>query len=346
MRIAATLPMDDLKKAGAAARALEAAGYDGVMTMENAHHPFLPLAVAAVETRRVELSTAVAIAFPRSPMVCANAAWDLQEASGGRFVLGLGPQIRPHNERRFSVPWSAPAPRMREYVESLRAIWRAWRSGERLDYRGAHYRFTLMTPAFTPASSGLPMTPVTIAAVGPAMLRLAGRCCDGVRLHPFCTRKYFEEFCLGKLEEGLRGSEIARDRFEIMGGGYVVTGSGEEALRRGMDEVKRRLGFYGSTPDYWPVLEAHGFGDLGRKLRSMTREGGWDALAGEIPDDLVHLFAAVGTHERIKGAIEARFAGVDALYAGMLPTADGDLPPDLIQDIRRIPTPFKGFAER
>ena len=226
MRIVTTLPMDDLKKAGPAAQALEAAGYDGVMTMENAHHPFLPLAVAAVATERVELLTAVAIAFPRSPMVCANAGWDLQVGSGGRFVLGLGPQIRAHNVRRFSVPWSAPAARMREYVESLRAIWRSWRNGEKLDYQGEHYQFSLMTPAFTPPSGGQPMAPVTIAAVGPAMLKVAGRTCDGVRLHPFCTRKYFEEFCMGKMEEGLVENEISRENFEITGGGYVVTGEG------------------------------------------------------------------------------------------------------------------------
>ncbi len=347
MRIMTTLPMGDLKKAGPAAKAVEAAGYDGVMTMENAHHPFLPLAVAAVETERVELLTAVAIAFPRSPMVCASASWDLQVASRGRFVLGLGPQIRAHNVRRFSVPWSAPAARMREYVESLRAIWRAWMHREKIDYQGEYYQFSLMTPAFTPPSGGQPMTPVTIAAVGPAMLKVAGSRCDGVRLHPFCTRRYFEDFCLPKLEEGLEENGISRECFEITGGGYIVTGRDEEAVRRGMDEVKVRLGFYGSTPDYWPVLEMHGHGDLGRKLRQMTREGKWDALSGEIPDDLVHLFAAVGVHADIKKAIEVRFGdGVDTLYAGMLPTADRNLPPDLIRDIQAIPAAFEGFAER
>ena len=347
MRILTTLPMDDLKKAGPAAREIEAAGYDGAMTMENAHHPFLPLAVAAVETERVELLTAVAIAFPRSPMVCANAAWDLQVASEGRFVLGLGPQIRAHNVRRFSVPWSAPAARMREYVESLRAIWRAWQSGEKLDYKGEHYQFSLMTPAFTPPSGDQPMAPVTIAAVGPGMLKVAGSRCDGVRLHPFCTSRYFEEFCLPRLTEGFGENGITREQFEVTGGGYVVTGADEEALRRGMDEVKVRLGFYGSTPDYWPVLEMHGYGDLGRKLRQMTREGKWGELAGEIPDDLVRLFAAVGVHGEIKEAIEARFGnGVDTLYAGMLPTADRDLPTDLIQDIQTIPVAFTGFVDR
>ena len=347
MRIVTLLPMGDLNKVGSAAREIEAAGYDGAMTLESAHHPFLPLAIAAVETERVELLTAVAIAFPRSPMVCANAAWDLQGASKGRFVLGLGPQLRAHNVRRFSVPWSAPAPRMREYVESLRAIWRAWRSGEMPDYKGEHYRFSLMTPFFTPPGNGQPMPPVTIAAVGPGMLKVAGSRCDGVRLHPICTSRYFEEFCLPRLTAGFEENGITREQFEITGGGYVVTGKDEEAVRRGMDEVKKRLGFYGSMLNYRPVFEMHGYGDLARKLRQMTLVGKWDELAGEIPDDLVHLFAAVGVHGEIKQTIEARFGnGVDTLYAGILPKTDRDLPPDLIQDIQTIPVAFKGFAER
>ena len=347
MRIVTILPMDDLNKAGPAAKAIEAVGCDGAMTAEHAHDPFLPLAVAAVETERVELLTSVAVAFPRSPMVCANASWDLQVASKGRFVLGLGPQIRAHNERRFSVPWSAPSARMREYVESLRAIWRAWRNEEKLDYKGEHYRFSLMTPFFTPPSGGQPMTPVTIAALGPGMMKVAGSRCDGVRLHPFCTSRYLEEFCLPRLMEGLEENEISREQFEISGGGYVITGKDEEAIRRGMDEVKARLGLYGSLPHYWPVLEMHGYGELSRKLRQMALVGKWGKLAGEIPDDLVHLFAAVGVHSDIKQAIEARFGnGVDTLYTGLLSAADRDLPPDLIRDIQAIPVAFTGFAER
>ena len=347
MRIMTALPVDDLNKVGPAAREIEAAGYDGAMTMEHAQHPFLPLAVAAVETERVELLTAVAIAFSRSPMVCAYAALDLQIASNGRFVLGLGSQVRAHNEQRFSMPWSAPAARMREYVESLRAIWGVWRSGEKLDYQGEHYQFSLLTPPFTPPRNDRPMTPVTIAAVGPGMLKVAGSRCDGVRLHPFCTSRYFEEFCLPRLVEGFGENGISREQFEITGGGYVVTGKDEEAIRRGMDEVKVSLGYLGSTPNYWPVLEMHGYGELGRKLRLMTLLGKWGELAGEIPDDLVHLFAAVGVHGEIKQAIEARFGnGIDTLYTGMQPTADRDLPPDLIQDIQTIPVAFTGFVER
>ena len=174
------------------------------MSAEIANDPFVPLAFAAVATQRIELSTGICVAFPRSPMVVAETSWDLHAQSGGRFRLGLGSQVKGHNERRFSVPWSAPVPRLREYVESLRAIWRCWEKQEPLRYEGEHYRFTLMTPEFSPPPSGLPAIPVSIAAVGPDMLKLAGRVCDGVRLHGFATRKYLEEVALPQIEAGLR----------------------------------------------------------------------------------------------------------------------------------------------
>ena len=175
----------------------------------------MPLGFAALATERIRLATAIAVCFPRSPMVVANTAWDLQEQSGGRFVLGLGAQVKGHNERRFSVPWSAPVPRIREYVESLRAIWRAWEKGEELNYEGEHYRFTLMTPEFSPRPTGLPRVPITIAAVGPAMIKQAGRVCDGVRLHGFATREYLEQVALPMLDEGLAESGRKRSEFEL-----------------------------------------------------------------------------------------------------------------------------------
>src|SRR3954464_14205968 len=181
MRVLNNLPQADLRTTAEAARAAEAAGYDGLLTMENKHDPFLAHAIAAVNTDRIELGTSVAIAFPRSPMVVANGSWDLQVASRGRFVLGIGPQIRPHNERRFSVPWTAPAPRLREYVQALRAIWTTWETGEKLDFRGQHYSFTLMPPYFMPPSFGQRMVPITLAAVGEHSLRLAGEGAGGGR---------------------------------------------------------------------------------------------------------------------------------------------------------------------
>src|SRR5215467_12799957 len=203
MRVFTMLPMRQWREAGPFAAAAEAAGFDALMTAELAHDVFTPLAFAALATERIELTPSIAVAFPRSPTVTASQAWDLQANSGGRFVLGLGSQVRGHNERRFGIPWSPPAPRLREYIEALRAIWQCWEKGEKLDYRGKHYALTLMTPEFSPERTGLPMVPVTISAVGPAMLRLAGELCDGVRLHGFCTRKYMDEVVRRELAAGM-----------------------------------------------------------------------------------------------------------------------------------------------
>jgi probable F420-dependent oxidoreductase len=341
MRILTTLPQDDLAAVQAAARAAEAAGYDGLVTMENRHEPFLALAVAAVGTTRVSLQTGIAIAFARSPMAVANVSWDLQNASRGRFVLGLGSQVRAHNENRFSVPWSPPAPRMREYVQALRAIWRCWQTGATLDFRGEHYKFTLMTPNFTPTSSGQPPVPVTIAAVGPAMLRVAGEVCDGVRLHGFCTRRYIDEVVMRELRTGLLKSSRAREQFEIAGGGFIATGPDEATVAKMVEWVRYRVAFYGSTPAYWPVLEVHGLHDLGRKLNVMSKAGQWDRMAAEISDDVVLLFAAIGTYRDIARAIEERFAGVvDTVSLSGGYGTHQEIPPDVIQDVQRIPGTF------
>ena len=344
MRILTTLPQDDLTQVPAAARAAEAAGYDGLVTSENKNDPFLAHGIAAVNTARVGLYTGVAIAFSRSPMPVANASWDLQVASRGRFVLGLGSQVRAHNEKRFSVPWTAPAPRMREYVEALRAIWRCWEKGEKLSYRGQHYAFTLMTPNFTPKSGGQPMVPITIAAVGPAMLRLAGELCDGVRLHGFCTRRYIDQVVLREVGAGMARSGRTREHFEISGGGFVATGPDEESVAKMVEWVRYRVAFYASTPAYWPVLEAHGLRELGMKLNVMSKAGQWDSMAAEISDDVVRLFAAVGAHRDLAREIERRFGGVtDAVGLSGGYGVRQDIPPDLIQDIRRIPCTFEVY---
>ena len=345
MRILTTLPQNDLNDVPAAAAAAESAGFDGAITMENRHEPFLALAVAATASTRLQLGTAVAIAFPRSPMVVASACWDLQSASRGRFALGIGPQIRPHIEKRFSTPWTAPVPRLREYVHALRAIWRSWETGGRLRFEGEHYTFTLMTPNFTPASTGQPMVPVTIAAVGPHSLRLSGEVADGVRLHGFCTRRYLEEVCMPRIAEGMARTGRKRESFEVTGGGFVATGATDEEVAKAVEWVRYRVAFYGSTPGYWPVLELHGLGDLGRKLNRMTKEGAWDRIAAEIDDDTVRLFAAVGRHDELAAAVEQRFGGAaDTVYSSLSMDMRPDLPPDLIQDIRRLPAVFEGYA--
>src|SRR3954470_3527196 len=235
MRVFTRLPMHDWNATAAAAREAEAAGYDAVMTVELAHDVFAPLAMAAMATGRVELTPSVAVAFPRSPTVMAAQAWDLQANSHGRFVLGLGSQVKGHNERRFGIPWSAPAPRLRDYVRALRAVWRCWETGGKLDYRGEHYQLTLMTPDFSPEPTGLAMVPVTIAAVGEAMLRVAGEVCDGVRLHPLCSRRYLEEVARPRIAEGMERSGRRWANFDVFGGGFVVTGPDEKTVSEGME---------------------------------------------------------------------------------------------------------------
>jgi probable F420-dependent oxidoreductase len=344
MRLVTGVPNDDLNKVAASVQRSETSGYDIVTTQENRHDPFLPLAVAAVSTERIQLATSISIAFARSPMVFANLGWDLQKASGGRFVLGLGSQVKGHNERRFSVPWSAPAPRIRECVQAIRAIWDCWGKGQTLDYQGEHYRFSLMTPNFTPEPLDGAPPAITIAAVGPAMMRVAGEVCDGARLHGFCTRQYLENFAIPRLTKAMAGAGRSRESFEISGGGFVATGATDEAVARAFEWVRVRVGFYGSTRAYWPVFAEHGLEDLGEKLNHMSKTGQWDAMAGEVNDDVVHLFAAVGRHDELKGAVESRFGGlVDTVGTGTLVDEPGGLPPELIADLQAIETPFRGF---
>ncbi|MCP4226432.1 MAG: TIGR03617 family F420-dependent LLM class oxidoreductase, partial [Actinomycetia bacterium] len=309
MKIHTTLPQADLSQVPAAIAKIEADGYDGVVALENRHDPFLPLAVAAVNSTTLGLATGVAIAFPRSPMVMANLGWDLQRASGGRFELGLGSQVKGHNERRFSVPWSAPAPRLEEYVLAIRAIWATWAEGKRLDFQGDHYPFSLMTPNFTPEPLEGPTPPITMAAVGPGMLRAAGRVADGARLHAFCTRDYLEAAVLPELDTGLAQSGRSRGDFSIAGGGFLCTGATDEAVASSVDWVRYRIGFYGSTRAYWPVLDQHDLVGLGEQLNHLSKNDGWDQMAGLIDDDVVRLFAAVGRHDEIVPAIAERFGG-------------------------------------
>jgi len=344
VRVETGIPLDNWRKVSERARQAEESGFDGVLSAEIAHDPFMPLGFAALATERIRLATAIAVCFPRSPMVVAGTAWDLQEQSGGRFVLGLGAQVKGHNERRFSVPWSPPVPRIREYVESLRAIWKTWETGEELNYQGDHYAFTLMTPEFSPKPTGLRRVPVTIAAVGPAMIKLAGKLCDGVRLHGFATRKYLEQVALPMLDEGLAASGRKRSEFEIWGGGFIATGPDEEAVAKQIEWVRYRLGFYGSTRSYHNVFAVHGWEDLGMKLHAMSKQGRWNEMAAEVSDDVVHTFAAVATHENLSAAVEKRFGGlVDSVtleFDGATAISERR---DIIQDVRRIGNEFQDF---
>ena len=343
MRTEAFLMHPHWAEIAAHARAIEAAGFDAIASPEIANDPFIPLAFAAMVTERVRLRTAIAVAFPRSPMVVANLAWDLQVNSHGRFVLGLGTQVKGHNERRFSVPWTAPAPRLREYIEALRAIWRTWETGTPLRYEGQHYQFTLMTPEFSPPPSGLPPIPVYIAAVRAPMIRLAGRVCDGVRLHGFCTRRYLTEVAVPALDTAL--ASIGRDpaTFEICGGGFIATGTDDAAAHRAAETIRYRIAFYGSTRTYLPVFSLHGWDDLGAELHLMSKTGRWKEMAARVPDDVLHAFTVIAPYERLAAAVKERFGGLsDSIELGLPAGTPPGLLQDVLTDLRAIPTRFTG----
>lgn len=344
MRVETGIPLGNWRAVADAARRAEAVGFDGLLSYEIANDPFAPLVLATTVTERVRLGTAIAVCFPRSPMVMANIARDLHAESGGRFTLGLGTQVKGHNERRFSVPWTPPLPRLREYVQALRAIWRTWETGEPLAFAGKHYNFTLMTPEFSPPPVGLGPIPITIAAVKPAMLQLAGRLCDGVRLHGFATRKYLEEVAMPALEAGL--AEAGRDRstFEIWGGGFLATGPDEAAVAAALEGVRYRIAFYGSTRSYHGVLETHGAEELGHKLHDMSKTGRWKEMAKEIPDDLLHEFVAAAPYSGLAAAVSRRFGGItDSITLDFPKNTPDGLMRELLVDLKAVPSTFTGF---
>ena len=345
MRVSMSLPVEDWTECGPAARRAEDDGFDIVTSNELRHDPFTPLAFAALATERVALVPSVAIAFPRSPMIVANHAWDINKHSKGRFVVGLGSQVKAHNERRFGVPWIAPAARMGEYVESLRAIFRCWEHGEKLDYKGRHYNFTLMTPEFSPGPQGLGLPPIAMAAVGPLMLKTAARLADSVRLHSFATRKYLEDVVRPLIGAELAAAGKSFDSFEITGGGFVATGPDEASVREAAEKVRYRVAFYGSTPAYRGVFDLHGIGDLGIKLNAMVRQGQWSEMAAQVSDDVLDLFVARATYEGLPEAIEKRFGGlVDSVSIDFAPGASAATRRATVEAIQRIPSGFKGFG--
>jgi probable F420-dependent oxidoreductase len=292
------------------ARELEDIGYDGLLTAETAHDPFLPVAVAAEHTDRVELGTGIAVAFARTPMLTAYTANDLQRMSDGRFIMGLGSQIKPHIEKRFSMPWSHPAARMREYILALRAIWSAWNDGKKLDFRGEFYTHSLMTPFFSPPPNPHGAPKVFLAAVGALMTEVAGEVADGIIIHGFTTERYVREVTLPAVERGLARAGRSRAAFEISGPLFVVTGRNEEELARASKGTRQQIAFYGSTPAYRGVLELHGWGDLQTELNTLSKRGAWVEMGDLIDDEVLQTFAVVAEPERIGQELKARYGGI------------------------------------
>lgn len=308
----------DLTQAGEVARRSEERGFAGLWTGEAQHDPFIPLALAGAETERVTLGTSIALAFVRSPMVTALTAWDLQKLSKGRFVLGLGTQVKGHNEHRYSVKWEHPAPKMREVVQSIRAIWDTWQNGTPLKFRGEFYRFDLMTPFFSPGPIDHPRIPVYMAGVGPMMCRVAGEVADGLHIHPLTSPKFLREHVRPAIQAGLDASGRSMADFGFTLPVLVVLGDTPEERAGAREAVRKQISFYASTRTYQVVMETHGWGDVTTQLSRMSIRGEWAAMAGLITDEMVDTFAVEGTYASIADAIRSRYEGLAdrvSLYA-------------------------------
>jgi probable F420-dependent oxidoreductase len=310
MKIYTTVPVEDPRDAGALFRHLEDIGYDGAFSYETKHDPFLPLAVAACHTETLALGTAIAIAFARNPMTLANIGYDLQVASRGRFVLGLGSQIRPHIVNRYSSVWSKPARRMRELVLAIRAIWDAWEGKGALRFEGEFYRHTLMTPAFDPGPNPYGPPRIFVAGVQPRMTEVAGEVADGFIAHPFATRESLRTYTLPALQRGLEKSCRSRLDIEVVSVTLVATGETAAQVDVAKEVVRKQLAFYGSTPAYRPTLDCHGWGDLQPELNALSKHGRWDDMAALISDEMLEAIAVVGLRGDVPGAVAARVAGI------------------------------------
>ena len=320
-----------------AALALEESGYDAVWAAEASHDAFIGLGIAADHTSRIGIGTGIAVAFARTPMTAAIAANDLQLISQGRFMLGLGSQIKPHITKRYSMPWSAPAARMREFVLALHAIWDGFETGEPIRFEGEHYTHTLMAPMFNPGPNPYGRAPVYLAGVGPGMTEVAGEVADGFICHPLTTRRYIQEVTLPALEAGRAKDERGLKPLDIAGMPFVITGQTEQSIQEAILGTKKQIAFYGSTPAYRPVLELHGFGALQDELNAMSKRGLWDEMGTVIPDEFVDLVAVTGAPEEIAGKLQERYG--DLLHRMSFYTmykSDPQIWPQIIRALKEV----------
>src|SRR5262245_40364227 len=296
----------DLSAVAADARLLEEVGYDGVAVEETKQDPYIVMALAAAATTRLRVSTAIAMAFPRSPTITAMSAWTLQKLSGGRFTLGLGPQVRAHIERRYGMAWSAPGPWMREYVGAVRAVWNRWQNGAPLDFKSAHYSINLMPPLFDPGPIEHPDIPIHLAAVNTRMCEVAGEIADGMRPHPICSAEYIAKVMIPQVRIGAAKAGRSLENFKICHKPLVATGADEAELASRIQDVRARLAFYISTPAYRPAVEYHGLGELARKLSLLARAQDWEKMPDHVSDEILNLYCVIETHDDIANRLQQR----------------------------------------
>jgi probable F420-dependent oxidoreductase len=300
----------ELARMPAVARAAEELGFAGLWTAETAHNPFLPLTLAAEHTQRLSLGTGIAVAFPRSPTVLAHIAWDLQRYSQGRFILGLGTQVKAHIVLRFGSRWEKPVRQMRETIEAMRAVWASWRSGgTSLDYRGEYYTLRLMTPFFAAPPLEYPDPPVYVAAVNEQMLHLAGSLCDGIHIHPFHSPLYLREYAWPHLREGLRAAGHSRLNFTAVGAVFAIPTDGETPAAEHERAAREQIAFYMSTPAYRPIVDLHGWSAEAEQLSKMARRGEWATMGNTVTDPMLEAFAISGRWAELPAKIQSRYAG-------------------------------------
>ncbi len=338
MKVDGGLFAGDLARVPERTRAQEDLGYDGLITAEVSSDPFLPLVLAAEHSERLDLITSIAVAFARNPMTLAQLGHDLNQYSKGRFILGLGSQIAAHITKRFSMPWSHPAPRMRELILAMRAIWDCWYQGRALDFRGDYYQHTLMTPMFTPQNVATAAPRVLLAAVGPKMTEVAAEAADGIICHGFTTERYLREVTLPALERGLVKAGKERNQIQVTCPVFIVTGQDEEAFAESKQAVRAQIAFYASTPAYRPVLEVHGWGELQSELRELTKTNRWSEMADRIDDEILGAFAVVAEPDGVAEGLRQRFGGCLDRIVCTASLSDSGRQRELIESIRKIPS--------
>lgn len=330
MRIDGRLDVS-LPHAGREARRLESLGYDGVIASEAPHDPFFPLLLAARETQKIELLTSIAVAFARTPMTLAHIGHDLNSYSQGRFILGLGTQSKENITQRFSMPWSQPVARMREFVAAMRAIWNCWHNGKPLSFEGDFYTHTRMIPVFTPTDVEHGAPRVFLAAVGPSMTEVAAEVGDGIVIHEFTTQKYMKEITLPAIERGLAASGRSRHDFEIFHPGLVVTGNTEEEFNVTKQSMRSRIAYFAATPSYSNVLSLHGWGDLQPELKTLLEQGRWSEMGPLITDEILEEFAIVAEIDDVPEKLLNRWGGLVDRTIGTFPVRDDDQARELVR---------------
>lgn len=323
MKIDVQMLSPELSDMAQCVRLAEAAGFDGLWTSETQHDPFLPLILAAEHSTRLELGTSIAVTFPRSPAVLAQLGWDLAKYSRGRFIMGLGSQVRAHNERRLGAKWDKPIRQMRETIEAVRAIWHAYQSGEPLTYQGDYFNLNLMTPFFNPGPIEHSTIPIYISAVNQQMLQLAGSHCDGVHLHAIDTVRYLEEFAWPQIEKGIAKRGRSAENFSASAGVFVVPTDAADPA--GIEAFTRQqIGFYLSTPAYRIVMELHGWEEIGLRLSKLARRGEWQNMPALITDEMMNEFVIHGSWAELPGKVRAKYGGLLQRVSYYLPFVPGE----------------------